>query len=93
MMGLNRIMSLPGAKQSFFIQIDTREVFAAESRQPILDLQQIMTSPIVDKFALPKKTGLDDAIVEMVTTTTSTYEIVIRLTDVSPYALVAIFDR
>jgi hypothetical protein len=92
-LALNRIMLLPGAKQSLFIRLDDGQVVATHVGQIDGQMQQLMVSPIIDKFALVHKIGLDDVVKEMVTTMTTSYEIVLRLTHASQFALVALFDR
>lgn len=92
-LALNRIMSLPGAMHSFFISIDDKRAVVAHTNGLDIQTQQLMVSPIIDKFALIKKIGLVDVVKEMVTTMTSCYEVVLHLTQAPQFALVVMFDR
>jgi hypothetical protein len=92
-LALSRIMLLPGAKQSFFINTTTAEVIAAETQQLDANTRQLMVATIVDKFALMHKIGLNDEVNEMVTTLTTRYEIVARLSSQFSIALFTVFDR
>ena len=93
LLAITRIMYLPGAMQCFFINVKTAQVIASDKHPLHAPSQQWMIESIVNKFALIGKVGLDDEVIEMVTTTTTTYEVVIQLSDLSSLALVTLFDR
>jgi hypothetical protein len=93
LLALNRIMSLPGAMHSLLINIDDKQVVVTHTNGLDIQTQQLMVSPIIDKFALINKIGLVDVVKEMVTTMTSCYEIVLHLTQAPQFALVVLFDR